>query len=536
MSTAKTSQTDSDSLSTESTNYYRRTALLEGACGQAGRVQVCGQVVDLCLNQQQIKDKWEPFYNLPHSSIHTIRPLEDLSMPSVKKARLQLEILDVRPQDFELDQSESYSVCFCSPEYISDSNGFFAIAVPEALASKDYVVRIILRGINSARQSLKDLKYLSQKEYTQVLKTDICIGYGKLCILPPDFSDYILISDVDQTFLNTKMQTKIGLLATLSQKPKEKKLIDGMGELYRQITQTKLRRVPLFFLSASPHFFRRTFYSLFANHGLDTHGLYLKYLNSVVDNITDKVLDIAANPLSLFSEKGLRASLEGGMKFISTNMLSLFDQVGYKLEMLLRNRLMQPSSAKEILIGDNLESDFFIFTLYQLLLSGKCSQDKLAEHLAQVSFQGRESLTTKHIQTICRLTTENLNLHNSQNPVCNIWINRAKEEPNQKIMQELITSSLPGELRNAYSTSQDICQPRLCKHGFEMGLAAFDEGILQIQGVQAVLQDHLKNQDIEPDSTSSQQKLAMLKNICENFVFYKKTDVSNQQLSQELFS
>ncbi len=58
-------------------------------------------------------------------------------------------------------------------------------------------------------------------------------------------------------------------------------------------------------------------------------------------------------------------------KFLGASYQSLFDQMSYKLSILLYDRIYQPTSSKEILLGDNTESDYMIFTLYQLICLGK---------------------------------------------------------------------------------------------------------------------------------------------------------------------
>lgn len=290
----------------EKTTMPRRTALLEGACGQAGRVQICGQVVDLFLAAELVNEEWEPFHNLPLSSLGLIRPIEDWNMSAVRGARLQMEVLKIEPQNFKQDQADSYEVLFSSSVFSSRSNGFFNCPLPAAdnLGKGNYVVRLILRGIGSARQSLLDLRYVSN-DSEQIFKKDQSIGYGKLRILEADFEGLMLISDIDQTFLDTQIGSKEGLLKTLGEKAHDKKTISGMPELYRQFSKLGEGSNPLFFLSASPHFFRRTLTSLFDKHNIQSNALYLKYLSGVIDKLGDKFLQLASNPFQLFAAKDL---------------------------------------------------------------------------------------------------------------------------------------------------------------------------------------------------------------------------------------
>ena len=506
----------------EETTIRRRTALLEGACGQAGRVQVCGQVVDLLLPLELADEEWEPFHNLPVSSLALIRPIEDWNMSGVRGARLQMEVLKVEAQNFKVAEAESYEILFSSDVFSSHSSGFFNCPLPakDNLEKGDYVVRLILRGIGSARQSLLDLRYINDNN-KQILRKDQCIGYGKLCILAAEFEGFTVISDIDQTFLDTQIESKEGLLKTLGEKAHEKKTISGMAELYRQLSKLQEGGSPLFFLSASPHFFRRTLTSLLDKYGIGAHALYLKYLSGVFDTLGDKFLQLAANPFQLFSGKDLRALLGEGMKYVSAHILSLFDQVGYKLEMLLRNRLMQPSQSREILIGDNSESDFFIFTLYQLLLKGYCSQTELEDYLNQFSFQGREALTKENVQKISKLTEQNLELHGKKNPVCAVWINNAKKERDEKTTEEIIQAALSPALKKAYAQDTEIIPMRLCQKGLGMALAAFDEDILSKEGLASVFISNQQEGYLKEE----------LQEVFEKFVFRRKEKFSLKDLA-----
>ena len=505
----------------EKTTTRRRTALLEGACGQAGRLRICGQVVDILLPIELINEEWEPFHNLPASSLGVIRPIEDWNMSGVRGARLQMEVLKVEPQNFKLAQVEHYGILFSSPVFSSHGKGFFNYLLParDHLEKGNYVVRIILRGIHSLRQSLLDLRYIS-KSSEQVLQKDQNIGYGKLCILEPDFQDYMLISDIDQTFLDTQIESKEGLIKCLGEKAYDKKTINGMAEFYRQLSSIQGESVPLFFLSASPHFFRRTFISLFDKYRIGVDALYLKYLSGVIDTLSDKVMQVASNPFQVFSGKDINSLISEGMKYVSTHVLSLFDQIGYKLEMLLQNRLMQATQSKEILIGDNFEGDFFIYVLYQLLLKGYHSQRELEDYLNQFRFQGQEVLTKENVQKLCKLREQNIGLHGKKNPVSAVWINNAKKERNENAMEEIIKTSLSPMLQRAYAQDPEIIPMRLCEKGLGMTLAAFDENILDLESVAAVF----------ISSREEGQPAEELQASLEKFVFQKKKRITLDDL------
>ncbi|MEQ9364486.1 MAG: hypothetical protein RIF32_09595, partial [Leptospirales bacterium] len=74
-------------------------ALLNGACGQANRIRICGQVVDIPVTRNQKFDSWDNLHNLPDAFRKAIRPIEDFTMLGVRRPRLQIEILGVAPGD-----------------------------------------------------------------------------------------------------------------------------------------------------------------------------------------------------------------------------------------------------------------------------------------------------------------------------------------------------------------------------------------------------------------------------------------------------
>ena len=124
---------------------------------------------------------------------------------------------------------------------------------------------------------------------------------------------------------------------------------------------------------------------------------------SAFDSIMKKFTETMLN-LNDFLGQGVGASVERTLKFLGSSVMSLFDHVSYKLITLLENRLMQPTDAREILMGDNKESDFFIFSLYQTLLLGEITGEELESYLYRLNFLDRESLTRDAAKRILSCT------------------------------------------------------------------------------------------------------------------------------------
>jgi hypothetical protein len=152
----------------------------------------------------------------------------------------------------------------------------------------------------------------------------------------------------------------------------------------------------------------------------------------------------------------------------------LSNQVAYKLVILLENRLMQPTGAKEILLGDNTESDYFIFALYQVLLSGKIKPERLESYLSTLQFQERDPMTEDQVIRIRQLTLENLAVHGPVNPVSGAWINRAYPDPDPGEIDKTIHTYLPGDSGYGNEISPII----LCPGAVGFTLASIDAGLM----------------------------------------------------------
>ncbi len=468
----------------------KRVALLNGACGQANRIRICGQVVDIPVTRNQKFDLWENLHNLPDSFRKQIRPIEDFTMMGVRRPRLQIEILDIAPDDLNdgeasAKQLAGASVLYTSGIIVARDDGFFSHALdfgsqtpPEA---GRYVLRVVLRGIDSIRQSVSDLAYIGNTD-SLILKTDVPIGYGRLRVLPEDFTGHVLTSDIDQTFLDTPLHSTQGLMETLFEKPGEKRPIFALPEFYRQAQ----KHAPLLFISASPHFFRRTLSSVFEHHDIEFAGLHLKYLLSTFDNIVKKFAETMLN-LNDFLGQGVGASVERTLKFLGSSVMSLFDHVSYKLITLLENRLMMPSGAREILMGDNKESDFFIFSLYQALLLGEITGPDLENYLYRLNFLERESLTRDSAKRIVELVDANLKQHGKLNSVDEVWINLSRDEPGADRMRTLVADALPPTAGEKYIDDPRYIKPRAARGGAGFALNAYATELLDQAAVLDIL-------------------------------------------------
>ncbi|HNJ36257.1 MAG TPA: hypothetical protein PK881_18570, partial [Leptospiraceae bacterium] len=149
---------------------------------------------------------------------------------------------------------------------------------------------------------------------------------------------------------------------------------------------------------------------------------------------------------------------------------------------ILENRLIQPTGSREILMGDNTESDYFIFTLYQVLLTGRLRDDQLVDYLYHLRFHGREALTRDYSVRIAKLTTENLQIHGKINPVEHVWINQAYASPDNEEAEKMIREALP---EDAFKWGT-IKKPIVVKGGLGFAVHALDVGLIDPDQFRAV--------------------------------------------------
>jgi hypothetical protein len=152
--------------------------------------------------------------------------------------------------------------------------------------------------------------------------------------------------DLDKTYLRTRFDTLRELLSTAFERPDEKRAVPGAAAVLRELSGRGSR---ICILSGSPRQMRRTISAKLALDGVRYDELTLK------PNLSN---------LARFRFRALR------------------DQLGYKLPELLDSRAREArasrgASPREILVGDDSESDAFVYSLYADVCSGAVAQSEL---------------------------------------------------------------------------------------------------------------------------------------------------------------
>jgi hypothetical protein len=408
----------------------KRIAICGGSLGRENRSLIRGQIVDVGVPDLTQADNLIDFltgFFIGEES--QITPFKDFSLSAVRKPILTFEIYDS-------GEKKIYE----SIEITGNDDGFFSHDVIQKIKPGKYTFHVIFKGSDSYRQYTRDIAYLNLKENSDITKITL-VGKGKLRVLPEKYESFITTSDIDQTYLATELNSKKGMLSTLFETPDQKFYLPGMPDLY-QVLRKDTQDSPLCFISASPHFFRRTLLATIRNHEIETESLHLKYLEGTIKGIADKMISTVLSPDKFFRE-GVGPALDRAKKYFKSTIQSLYDQLSYKLTILLQDRIYQPTKAKEILLGDNTESDYLIFSLYQLIIMGEIEGRALEDYLYNLNFLGRDAVNRDNAKRIRSLGEECIAIHGKRNSVQIVLINRTIMGPSPIAMDGHVRNSFP---------------------------------------------------------------------------------------------
>ncbi|MFO0727081.1 MAG: phosphatase domain-containing protein [Myxococcota bacterium] len=185
--------------------------------------------------------------------------------------------------------------------------------------------------------------------------------------------------DLDKTYLRTEFDSVRAMVRTARLSAEARENIPGSAALIRAIRQgaTEDLRHEIYFVSGSPEQLRSVIEKKFALDGFAPDGFVLKPAVS-----------------DLFRAR---------FRAIKT-------QVPYKLGALLTGRAQAPIGAKETLLGDDAESDAFIYTFYAELVRGGVGDKILKEVLRrarayddQIAYILREFEAIVHEPAIVRV-------------------------------------------------------------------------------------------------------------------------------------
>ncbi|MEQ1877199.1 MAG: phosphatase domain-containing protein [Bdellovibrionia bacterium] len=198
----------------------------------------------------------------------------------------------------------------------------------------------------------------------------------------------VYVWDIDKTYLDTSFESLRGLFRTAMEKAFQKRNVPGANLLVRSLIRSHRegsdRPFPIYFISASPPQMEKKIREKLSLDGINPYGSFFK------DNL-----------------KNLKPS----------RWWRLTHQVGYKLQALLDLRTRLKPDVKQILWGDDSESDAIIYSLYSDICSRRLAGGELVKLLHALRVVGEQ------IETIFELVDQ----IPAQDPVGKIYINLASD-------------------------------------------------------------------------------------------------------------
>jgi len=166
-------------------------------------------------------------------------------------------------------------------------------------------------------------------------------------VLEPGWSGDVVVCDIDRTYLYTRFSSMKNMLRIPLQWAVDKVDIAGLKRLLQELRRGPRRRsrhTPLFFISASPPQMRDVIQRKMLMDGVEYDGTTFKDWAGVLR---------------------------------SGKLRRMREQVGFKVTALFHGRLALPRRAREVLIGDDLESDALAYSLYSDILSGRLPEGQV---------------------------------------------------------------------------------------------------------------------------------------------------------------
>lgn len=194
---------------------------------------------------------------------------------------------------------------------------------------------------------------LAPGSYTLELRVDGA-PVGKTDVRLLDGPELVVRSDIDLTYLNTDFSNPLAMVELMGKDATEREPLPAMETVYAALRAGASGHEdhPLVFVSGSPSFFKRALEGRMVIDKVKQDGVFLKRFDAIAVAKLERL-----QPLEV--ESALR------------------EQVGYKLGHLLRGRLDLPPLADEILMGDDSEADFVVYSIYARITTGELKRESL---------------------------------------------------------------------------------------------------------------------------------------------------------------
>ena len=252
----------------------------------------------------------------------------------------------------------------------------------------------------------------------------------------------IFVWDLDKTYLDTTIDSLSGLFATAVERAFAKRNVPGTNTLLQVLSKRWLEqhgqtRFPIFFISASPPQMEERILEKFSLDGIRPLGCFYK------DNLKN-----------LSPKRWWR----------------LNKQVGYKLQALLQLRIRLRDDVRQVMWGDDSESDAIIYNLYSDVCSRRIGTQDLRSVLKSLG------VTNEQVDRILMLQSQ----IPETDPVEKIYINLAVDtDPDYYL--KFGRRTLP------------------TYHTFQVALDLFQDNRLGLDDVFSIAQDMIYNYGYTPE-------------------------------------
>lgn len=175
--------------------------------------------------------------------------------------------------------------------------------------------------------------------------------------------------DLDKTYLKTEVDSLRELVRIGFEKPEDKVAVPGVVALIgglREVANQAGGEIHVYFMSASPPQIAKAIKEKLAMDGIEYDGIVFK--------------------------NQLQHLVRGKFR-------NLREQVGYKLTELLKSRHAMPPRAREVLFGDDWESDPIIYSLYADILAHRVAVNEVGEVLNAIGVDPQLIAEAKQLAT-----------------------------------------------------------------------------------------------------------------------------------------
>ena len=229
----------------------------------------------------------------------------------------------------------------------------------------------------------------------------------------------VFVWDLDKTYLDTRFESPIALLKTALEKAFQKRNVPGTATLVRALRNSIQSAqenagtdLPIYFITASPPQMEPRIHQKLNLDGIYPFGIFFK------DNL-----------------QNLKPS----------RLWRLRQQVGYKLQALLQMRTTLHERVRQIMWGDDSESDAVIYSLYSDICARRVKGSRLEQVLRAYHVTGEQTDMILDLQIKVP----------EQDPIEKIYINLA-DDTDAEYYAKFGRRTLP--TFNSFQVALDLCQ------------------------------------------------------------------------------